>query len=111
MKTRWVTLGQIGEDYAEKTRDFLRRMGPYSTREFEGNSGFGLKMSVFKDKTMLRRSKWAHGKSRPPKFKYTENLPGPAVSDIDRFVIPQKSVDNLPSMLDSFVGVQRFERF
>jgi len=109
--TRWVSLGPVGDDYAERSRQFLRRMGPYSTRESSGQIGFGLKMSVNKRRSLLTRSKWARRESGPPHFNYPAYLPGPAIADIDRFRILQTTVDELPSLLDSFEGVKRFERF
>lgn len=108
--TRWVSIGKIGEPYAEKTRELLRRMGPYSTRKFGEEIRFGLRLSTFQDKPMLYRSKWSSSPNTKIGIDFSQFLPEPALGEMDRLIIPDQKLLELYSKLEKYKGVDRFER-
>lgn len=108
---RWVSLGAINDDYAKKSRDFLRRMGPYSTREISGNICFGLKISAFTDKKMLIRSKWSASTDVSNLGDLAQFFNEQTRQDADRFFISQQKMKEANTILEARQGIQRLERF
>lgn len=108
--TRWVTLGKNNDKFAKKTRELLRRCEPFSTREIDGEICFGLKISAFKNKPILHRTKWAFHSSGEASISYSPFLPPMSKETIDDSHIPKNIIQELPSFLDSLEGIKRFER-
>lgn len=107
---RWVSIGPVGDDYAEKSESILRHMGPYAVRRRAGRIEFALRFATVQDESLLQYSKWIGSQDSPDVVDVQAILESPGISDIDRWQADLSDLPRTAEVLDQFDGIKRFER-
>lgn len=106
---RWALLGKIGDRYAEKSFDMLKRWGPYTAQKKHGEISFAVSFSERGASSLLRNSDWMD-QTTITLFDQGKFPQGHTAKDIDKFSLPPNSTASLPKLLAARSGIHRFER-